>query len=92
MLSAVAPAIRALATRASWASFAWTTQPHQQRCSGGMPRLLLPPGVELKVEGKKGDPGPAPGLQDPATEVGNVDNKADGSVGDATVSIGQDRH
>ena len=52
--------------------------------------LATPAWVELKVEGKKGDPGPAPGLQDPATEVSNVDNKADGSVGDATVSIEQD--
>ena len=43
--------------------------------------------------GSKGDPGdtgPAPGLQDPATEVSNVANKADGSVGDATVTIAQD--
>ena len=40
--------------------------------------------------GSKGDPGPAPGLQDPATAVSNVANKADGSVGDATVSVAQD--
>ena len=43
--------------------------------------------------GSKGDPGdtgPAPGLQSPPTAVSNVANKADGSVGDATVTIAQD--
>jgi hypothetical protein len=44
-------------------------------------------------DGAKGDDGatgPAPGLQSPATAVSNVANKADGSVGDATVAVEQD--
>ena len=42
------------------------------------------------AQGEKGDPGPPPGLQTPATVVSNVPNNLDGSVGDATVSIDQD--
>ena len=41
-------------------------------------------------EGPPGPPGPAPGLQDPAGIATTVDNKEDGSLGDATVVVSQD--
>ena len=62
-------------------------------------KLGSPAWVEVKTKGSKGDkgdqgiqgvPGPAPGLQDPATSVSNVANKPGGQPGDATVSVTQD--
>ena len=45
---------------------------------------------EIATKGDQGDTGPAPGLQDPATSVTNVDVDSDGNPQDATVEIKQD--
>ena len=49
--------------------------------------------IALSTEGQKGDkgdPGPAPGLQDPSATATNIALKPDGSVGDATAVVSQD--
>lgn len=47
--------------------------------------------VQLGVpQGPPGDPGPPPGLQDPAAIATTVPPKADGTVGDATAFVSQD--